>query len=77
MKETNSCFLRIASKSPFKIKQNLYTAFKSIIQVGMFQLEIIPLPQKRITQLPFLRALEGWKSTSLLTCLLSGDDSPN
>ena len=30
MKETNSCFLRIASKAPVRIQQNLYTAFEWI-----------------------------------------------
>ena len=30
MKETNSCFLRIASKAPMRIQHNLYTAFEWI-----------------------------------------------
>ena len=30
MKETNSCFLRIASKAPMRIQLNLYTAFEWI-----------------------------------------------
>ena len=35
MKETNSCFLRIASKAPVRIQQNLYTAFKLIWQSNL------------------------------------------
>ena len=40
MKETNSCFLKIASKAPVRILQNLYTAFewiwRSNLQISFF-----------------------------------------
>ena len=35
MNETNSCFLRIASKAPLRIQQNLYTAFEWIRQINL------------------------------------------
>ena len=101
IKVTNSCFLRIASKAPFRIQQNLYTAFEWIWQ-GIYKISFFPdkcfvrkwrlkfqvskyhlrwdtekmtllIIQKKITQLPFLRALYDWK----LTTLFSGDDSLN
>ena len=100
MKETNRCFLRIASKIPVRIQKNLYTAFEWIwqsnlqnffpdkcfvkkwklkFQVSKYRLRWNPenmtssimSPQKKITPLPFLRALYNWK----LTSLLSGDKS--
>ena len=35
MKETNSCFLRMASKALVRIQQNLYTAFELIWQSNL------------------------------------------
>ena len=43
MKETNSCFLRIASKAPVRIQQNLYTAFfpdKCFVRKGRLKFQV-------------------------------------